>query len=158
MIITTYLQSYILHLLVISMTLMIRNAWHVPWLIIASVYFGWLFNNAKFIFASTCGVEDLTDDYCVYKKFFEQYIQAMTDNHLIYRIPRVYGRGRKKGLMKSLRDDDVPIGDYHKEVEYIDIQDFREWFLSGINNTGILEYDRPKKLNTIREIKTVYVE
>lgn len=115
-----------------------------------------LARDAKFVFASSEGVLTLLDDYSVYKKFFEQYIQSQTNNYLIYRIPRVYGRDRNKGLMKRIRHGDID--DWSYKVKYIDIEDFKPWFLNNLNKTGILEYDGEYRINTISEIKKLYVE
>ena len=112
--------------------------------------------NAKFVFASSVAAWIPTDEYGVYKRFFEQYIQSKTRNHLIYRIPRVYGKEREKGLMKQLRLGDVPEEDMDNMVEYLDISDFRKWFLENLDKTGIIEYDGDFRTNTIREIKELY--
>ncbi len=114
-------------------------------------------NNAKFIFASSYAVHQLDDDYGVYKKSFEQYIQAKTDNYLIYRIPRVYGSKRKKGLMKQLRRGDVSDNDMDVCVSYIDISDFKQWFLVNLDKTGIISYNKEFRKNTLREIQKIYL-
>lgn len=114
-------------------------------------------NNAKFIFASSKAAELCDDDYGVYKKSFEQYIQAKTDNHLIYRIPSVYGKERNKGLMKQLRLGDVPERDMNVWVDYLDITDFQQWFLDNIDKTGIIKYNGPFRRNTIKEISEIYI-
>ena len=115
-------------------------------------------NNAKFIFASSRAAGVCDDDYGVYKKFLEQYIEANIYNHLIYRIPRVYGSERKKGLMKQLRLDDIDNpSDYNKSLHYLDIEDFRSWFKENLYNTGIVEYEGLYRINTIEEIKNLYI-
>jgi hypothetical protein len=115
-------------------------------------------NKAKFVFASSKAAGICSDDYGVYKKFLEQYIQAKTDNHLIYRIPSVYGGERKKGLMKQLRLDDLDDpSDYQQVVSYLDIEDFKEWFKYNFNNTGIIEYTGEYRINTIEEVKNLYI-
>ena len=116
-------------------------------------------NNAKFVFASSKAAGICADDYGVYKKAFEQYIQAKTDNHLIYRIPSVYGSSRKKGLMKQLRLNDLDDpSDYQQEVRYLDIEDFRKWFTENLNNTGIIEYTGEYRINTIEEVENLYIK
>lgn len=114
-------------------------------------------NNAKFVFASSVAAEMLVDDYGVYKRFFEQYIQAKTDNHLILRIPRVYSKQRNKGLMKQLRLGDVPAKDMNRPVDYIDIEDFKVWFIDNIDKTGIISYNKGFRRHTIQEIKEIYI-
>ena len=64
-------------------------------------------NGAKFIFASSKAAGICADEYGVYKRFLEQYIEANIYDHLIYRIPSVYGSNRQKGLMRQLREDDL---------------------------------------------------
>lgn len=83
-------------------------------------------NNCRFVFASTLGVCYLDDD-CVYKiskLAMEKYIMSMYNNYVILRIPRVYSKCRRKGLIRQLRDDIVPVTDYDKQIEYITINDF----------------------------------
>ena len=59
--------------------------------------------NAKFIFASTKGVETPNNVYCYSKLLMEKYIQDNYNNWIILRIPRVYDKTRKKGVMKNER-------------------------------------------------------
>jgi nucleoside-diphosphate-sugar epimerase len=113
-------------------------------------------NNAKFIFASSEAAGVMTNEYGVYKRFLEQYIQATVYDYLIYRIPRVYGSDRKKGLMKQLRLDDVPPMDMFKRVEYIHISDFKTWFINNLTKHGIICYNSEYRNNTIQEIRDLY--
>ena len=116
-------------------------------------------NGAKFIFASSKAAGICADEYGVYKRFLEQYIEANIYDHLIYRIPSVYGSAREKGLMRQLREDNLDDpSDYDKEVEYLDIMDFREWFLENIYNHGIVEYKGEYRINTIQEVKNLYLK
>jgi len=117
-----------------------------------------IYNDAKFIFASSEAAEHPDNDYGIYKLFFERYIQGLTDNHLIYRIPRVYGEKRTKGLMKQLRMNEVDINDYENEIEYIDIEVFKKWFLSNIDEYGTLQYTGDYSKNTISQIKERYIK
>ena len=114
-------------------------------------------NNAKVVFASSKAAGYLEDEYGVYKKSIEQYIQGLTDNYLIYRIPAVYGTSRKKGLMKQLRLGDIGDGDWDKEIPYIDIEDFKKWFLINIDKVGIIRYNKKYHKNTIKEIRNIYI-
>ena len=53
----------------------------------------------------------------------ENYIKAHFENYRIIRIPRVYGKDRKNGLMKFLRER--PLESFHnKKINFIDIDDF----------------------------------
>lgn len=113
-----------------------------------------LSNNCKLIFASSMGALYLEDEYSIYKRAMEQYIQATIDNFLILRIPRVYGTDRTKGLMKKIRLNEVQ--DYGKEVQYIDIEDFKEFFNECLNKTGLIQYEKELRKNTIQEIKEIY--
>lgn len=113
-----------------------------------------LSNNVKFIFASSMAAEFLEDDYGIYKKAMEQYIQGRCNNYSILRIPRVYGKDKTKGLMRKINYG--KIDNWSKEVEYIDISQFKEWFLESLNNCGIINYDKEKRRNTIEEIKHIY--
>ena len=111
-------------------------------------------NKCKLIFASSEAVNYMDNEYAVYKKASEQYIQAFLDDYLILRIPRVYGSTRQKGLMKKIRANDIK--DYIATVEYIDIKDFIEWFGSCLGKTGIQTYNKKYRVNSIQEIKDIY--
>lgn len=113
-------------------------------------------NNAKFVFASSMAVDFLDDDYGVYKKAMEQYIQALVPQHLIMRIPRVYGKDKHKGLMKRIRNDDIGPDDWDKEIQYITIEDFRGWFHEILSIYGVKYYEGKYKKNTIQEIKEIF--
>jgi nucleoside-diphosphate-sugar epimerase len=85
-------------------------------------------NNCRFIYASTLGVCYL-DSNCTYKiskLAMEKYIMSMYNNYVILRIPRVYSKCRRKGLIRQLHDNAVPESDYDKQIEYITIDDFVE--------------------------------
>jgi nucleoside-diphosphate-sugar epimerase len=83
-------------------------------------------NNCRFVFASTLGVCYLDTDciYTISKLAMEKYITSMYNNYVILRIPRVYSKCRRKGLIKQLRDGTVPHTDYDKHIEYITVDDF----------------------------------
>lgn len=68
-------------------------------------------------------LEDEHVQYGVYKAMMENYIKAHFENYRIIRIPRVYGKDRKNGLMKFLRER--PLESFHnKKINFIDIDDF----------------------------------
>lgn len=113
-------------------------------------------NKCKLVFASSMAADILEDDYGIYKRAMEQYIQALTDNYLILKIPRVYGKDRTKGLMKKIKLGDVT--DWNKTIEYIDINDFTNWFIENLSKTGIEYYSGKVQKNTIKEIKEKYCE
>ena len=74
---------------------------------------------SKFIFASSMAVEfmnDLNTQYGAYKLAIEQYLINTNLNYLILRIPRVYDKSRKKGLIKQLKEDEVLLIDYDKII------------------------------------------
>jgi nucleoside-diphosphate-sugar epimerase len=117
-----------------------------------------LANNCKLIFASSVGAVYLEDEYSIYKRAMEQYIQALVPNHLILRIPRVYGTDKKKGLMRRIQNDDIGKDDWEKLIDYIDISDFKKWFNENLNNIGIQCYTGSMRTNTIQELKELYCE
>jgi len=115
-----------------------------------------LANDCKMIFASSMAAAILEDDYGIYKRAMEQYISALVPDNLILRIPRVYGKDKNKGLMKKIRDNNIDGWD--KEIEYIDIDDFKNWFKEVLNKNMIQYYNKTYRKNTIKEIKDIYCE
>ena len=115
-------------------------------------------NQCKLVFASSLAADFLDNDYGVYKKAMEQYIEATVEDYLILRIPRVYGHDRNKGLMKKIRLNDVPENEWDAVVGYADIADFVTWFIYNLNKLGIQYYNGDIKYHTIREIKEIYCE
>ena len=113
-------------------------------------------NQCKLIFASSLAADFLDNDYGIYKKAMEQYIQALVKDYLILRIPRVYGKDRKKGLMKKIEVNDVALDDFESTVGYADIQDFVSWFIANLNKLGIEYYTGDIRYHTIRQIKEIY--
>lgn len=85
-------------------------------------------NNAHFVFASTQGVDNVTNNYEYYKSVVETYIKDVLTSYTILKIPRVYGCDRVKGLMRSIRDDKISLHDMDTVVEYCDIDDFMKQF------------------------------
>lgn len=115
-------------------------------------------NNCKLIFASSMAVNEIENDYGVLKRAAELYIETYCHNYCIMRIPRVYGRDRDKGLMKRIKNADINDSDWDKEIEYIDIQDFKDWFDTVLDKNMIQYYDKIYKKHTIKQIKEIYCE
>lgn len=115
-----------------------------------------LANDCKLIFASSMGALYPEDDYSVYKKAMEQYIEALVPDHVIMRIPRVYGKNRKKGLMRRFHLGHINDSDWNNQIEYIDIHDFIGWFVEILSKNGIQFYNGNLRYNTIKELKEIY--
>ena len=113
-------------------------------------------NNAKFIFASTKGVESPNNVYCYSKLLMEKFIQDNYDDWVILRIPRVYDKTRNKGLMKKLRLNMVSDNDMCKKIEYITLDSFINQTLKVVNQRNIIYNYNNTRVNTIREIKDLY--
>lgn len=113
-------------------------------------------NKAKFIFASTKGVENPNNIYCYSKLLMEKYIQDNYDNWVILRIPRVYDRTRNKGLMKKLRLDLVPQKDMTNQIEFLTLFDFIEQTLEVVNERNIVYNYKDLHCDTIANIKKLY--
>lgn len=115
-------------------------------------------NNCKMVFASSMAAVYLEDEYGIYKRAMEQYIHALVDNHVIMRIPRVYGSDRKKGLMKKIANGHIRRDEWDRQIEYIDITDFSKWFDDILIESGIQYYNGQLRSNTIKEIKELFCE
>jgi nucleoside-diphosphate-sugar epimerase len=113
-------------------------------------------NNAKFIFASSAGAENPNNVYTHAKKCMECYIQANCDNYVILRIPRVYDKSRKKGLMKKLRCNDVPTQHINRTVQYITLSSFMEQTLVASTLTNVIYNYTNLKSNSIKELRDMY--
>ena len=113
-------------------------------------------NNAKFIFASTAGAQAPNNLYCYAKLCMEKYIVDNYDNYVILRIPRVYDRSRKKGLMKKLRRGEVPERDMNNVVEYITLESFLMQTLEILFHKNIVYNYTNIQVNTIRDISQKY--
>jgi nucleoside-diphosphate-sugar epimerase len=113
-------------------------------------------NNAKFIFASTLGVESPNNVYCYSKLLMEKYIIDNYDNYVILRVPRVYDKSRKKGLMKKLRLNMVPQSDNNNTVDYITLDSFINQTLAASKNKNIVYSYMSMSSNTIGEIYKLF--
>ena len=107
--------------------------------------------NKHFVFASTMGIYDLSNEYEKSKLRQEQYIKENLSNFCILRIPRVYSSDRNKGLIKLLKENKVPLTDFNKVLEYITIQEFQKWFFEKYKSNGIFENNNLHK-STIKVI------
>lgn len=82
----------------------------------------------EIIFGSSIAAGEINEqeehiEYGIYKSMMENYIKAHFENYRIIRIPRVYGKNRKMGLMKFLRER--PLESFHdKKINFIDIDNF----------------------------------
>jgi nucleoside-diphosphate-sugar epimerase len=114
-------------------------------------------NRAKFIFASTVGVEVPNNVYCYAKLCMEKYIVDNYDNYVILRIPRVYDRSRKKGLMKKLRCGEVPKCDMNNIVQYIDLQSFLTQTLGALKHKNTIYNYSDIQRDTIKNIHNKFV-
>jgi nucleoside-diphosphate-sugar epimerase len=113
-------------------------------------------NNAKFIFASTLGVESPNNVYCYSKLLMEKYIIDNYDNYVILRIPRVYDKSRKKGLMKKLRLHQISETEMQNTVNYITLPEFLQQTLAIINHINVIYNYNSIQINTIHEIHKKY--
>ena len=113
-------------------------------------------NKAKFIFASTKGVENPNNVYCYSKLLMEKYLQKNYDNWVILRIPRVYDKTRKKGLMKKLRLNLVSNEDMNNKIKFLTLDKFIEQTLKVDNQRNIVYNYKDLYCNTIKNIKKLY--
>lgn len=126
--------------------------------------------NIEVIFGSSVAVMDISymnvdsleSSYAVYKLAIEHYIRSRIKKYRIVRIPRVYGKDRKKGLMKFLREKPIEEFDNNR-IKFIDINDFTPKLVELI----MLEPGNPRrrvlsngiqsdKIMTPRQIKEFY--
>jgi len=114
-------------------------------------------NKAKFIFASTAGAETPNNVYCYSKLLMEQYIIDNYDDYIILRIPRVYDRSRKKGLMKKLRLGSVLENDMSNTIKYITIDSFLEQMLSITGHKNIIYNYNNIQIDNIHEIRNKFI-
>lgn len=83
-------------------------------------------HDAALVFASTMGVHtyDVHDMYCSCKRAMEHYIESILTKYHILRIPRVYSKSRKKGLMRQLRYKSVRPQDMNNVVQFLPLNSF----------------------------------
>ena len=116
------------------------------------------YNNAKLIFASTMGVYKpaMGDVYCTCKLAMENYIKSLYNNYVILRVPRVYSKCRRKGLMRKIRDNLIPDGEMDNTVKFITLKDFIEETMPVLDQVNITYEYKNVQESTIIEIKKMY--
>ncbi|EAL2698803.1 hypothetical protein AZ702_09990 [Campylobacter coli] len=112
----------------------------------------------KIIFASSMGsnypgLSGSQGYYNRYKNVAEHYITNMYDNYLIYKIPRVYGPNKVKGIFKTLRDGTYD-GSLETKIDYINEDDFITWFMENLgSNNKIIEYNKDFRSIKVKDLK-----
>ena len=112
----------------------------------------------KIIFASSVGsdypgLSGSQGYYNRYKNVAEHYITNMYDNYLIYKIPRVYGPNKVKGIFKTLKDGTY-VGSLETKIDYINENDFVTWFMENLEFTNkIIEYDKDFRTIKVKDLK-----
>jgi nucleoside-diphosphate-sugar epimerase len=119
-------------------------------------------NKLIFIFCSSLAVEDTKlNTYGEYKLKIENRLNfenlVDTLNSFILRIPRVYGRYRKKGLMYQLRNSMVPLEDFHKEISFMEIDSFIEEFIEYLVKIIMESKTIPNRVITFPNTKTLTI-
>lgn len=93
--------------------------------------------------------DNLQDLYNTYKKIIEDLIIQNLDNYIILRIPRVYDKKSKKGLLNPNNTD----FDLEKYLDFITLNDFKKEteYIINSNYNGIYEYKciQTKKIKDI---------
>lgn len=112
--------------------------------------------NCKLVFASTMGVHNPNNLYCILKLQAEELIKNNLKDYLIIRIPRVYSKYRDKGLIKDIKNNVIPEEDYNKVVQFADLRDFKEFFDNILNYRGVIDYNGTLQELSIKQIKEKY--
>ena len=113
-------------------------------------------NHATFIFASTKGVNKVTNLYESCKFAMEVYIKKHYSKYIILRIPRVYGTRRTKGLMRKIRQNLVSDSDMSNIISYITIDSFISQTIDSLHSIeSTIDYTS-LQLNSIRDIKELF--
>jgi len=116
-------------------------------------------NNIEFIFfSSEAAISDL-DIYGTYKRSMEFYIKAFLKKYKILRIPRIYSSCREKGLIKLLKNKEIPKKDYNNTVEFLDLDEFVPQVYHYIfeEKSSRIYYFKRLETKTIKEIEERYV-
>ena len=112
----------------------------------------------KIIFASSMGsdypgLSGSQGYYNRYKNVAEHYITNMYDNYLIYKIPRVYGPNKVKGIFKTLKDGTY-VGPLETKIDYINENDFVNWFIENVDSYNkIIEYNKDFRTIKVKDLK-----
>jgi len=113
-------------------------------------------NHATFIFASTEGVNKITNLYESCKFAMEVYIKKRYNKYMILRIPRVYGTHRTKGLMRKIRQNLVSDSDMSNIISYITIDSFISQTINSLHSIeSTIDYTSLQS-NSIRDIKELF--
>ena len=114
---------------------------------------------SKLIFASSKSVERDPEKYASYidvyadlKLAMEHYIQAVCKKYVILRIPRVYSPCRDKGLMKCIKNNEIPPRDMDNIVEYITLDNFVNQTKLMLHEENVICNYTITKKETIRDI------
>lgn len=112
-------------------------------------------HHAKLVFASTMGVyeRELSNAYTTSKLAMENYIKSVYNKYIILRIPRVYSKCRRKGLMRQIRENKIPPQDMNNVVEFITLQDFIDQTIPALNKIGTTHEYNITNRRTIEDIK-----
>lgn len=116
-----------------------------------------MYHNAHIIYASSEGAKypdapGIQGDYNRFKAVIEFYLLSMFSNVTIFRIPRVYGPNKTKGLFSKL-DEYINPEDYRTNVEYINEKEFINWIKKEQYKRGIIEYKNKKHEISVYELK-----
>lgn len=112
--------------------------------------------NCKLVFASTMGVHNPNNLYCILKLQAEELIKNNLKDYLIIRIPRVYSKDRDKGLIKDIKNNVIPEEDYNKIIQFADLRDFKEFFDNILHYRGVIDYNGTLQELSIKQIKEKY--
>jgi nucleoside-diphosphate-sugar epimerase len=113
---------------------------------------------AILVFFSSEAIYFPGDVYGDAKKEAQDIIISSGINYKIFIIPRVYCKSRTKGLIKNLKDNTIPLEDYKKIIEYIDIKDFLTQFVDGLVSDKKLIQFQHKVCDSIETIKKRYLK
>lgn len=124
----------------------------------------WNIDKAKdsyIVFASSIASKEYNNTYGAFKLAISRYLKYKNIRHSNLIIPRVYGKNRKKGLMKKIKNG-IPDKDLSKIINFMDISTFilklKEIVLK-IKRGEPVEQNIHFKTNqskTIKEIKEYY--
>ena len=126
--------------------------------------------DAEIIFGSSVGANPITfkemeefleNDYAIFKLAMEKYIKANFKNFKIIRIPRVYGKDRRKGLMKLIKETPLENLNIGTPITFMDIDDFIPKLIKAItkksdNYKNITHFVSKLKTMNVKEIKKYY--
>jgi dTDP-4-dehydrorhamnose reductase len=113
----------------------------------------------ELVFCSSEAADKDLDIYGTYKRAMEFYIKTYLKKYKILRIPRIYDKSRQKGLLRQLKNNEVPEKDFDKEVEFIDLNDFipQMYHISFKKTASRIYYFKKLQTKSIREIKNIYL-